>query len=63
MPGKAAAIVEPGQQPNKVSKRLPGSHQGPVKKFEGHKEMISSIATFSDGKRIMTGSHDKTIRI
>jgi WD40 repeat protein len=63
MPGKAAAIVEPGQQPNKDSKRLPGSHQGPVKKFEGHKEMISSIATFSDGKRIMTGSHDKTIRI
>ncbi|KAJ8580259.1 WD40 repeat-like protein, partial [Rhizopogon salebrosus TDB-379] len=33
------------------------------KTFEGHEEMITSIATFPDGKRIATGSVDKTIRI
>ncbi|OAX35996.1 WD40 repeat-like protein [Rhizopogon vinicolor AM-OR11-026] len=36
---------------------------GPVRRFEGHKDVISSIATFPDGKRIATGSYDKTIRI
>ncbi|KAJ8579261.1 WD40 repeat-like protein, partial [Rhizopogon salebrosus TDB-379] len=31
--------------------------------FEGHEKRITSIATFPDGKRIATGSVDKTIRI
>ncbi|OAX31047.1 WD40 repeat-like protein, partial [Rhizopogon vinicolor AM-OR11-026] len=31
--------------------------------FEGHEYSIMSIATFPDGKRIATGSRDKTIRI
>jgi WD40 repeat protein len=35
----------------------------PVKTFEGPEVVISSIATFPDGKRIATGSLDKTIRI
>jgi len=44
-------------------KELLGSHQKAVKIFEGHKEEITSIATFPDGKRIATASLDKTIRI
>ncbi|KAG2748826.1 WD40 repeat-like protein [Suillus brevipes Sb2] len=47
----------------KGDKQLPGSHQKPVKTFEGHKENIICIATFPDGKRIATASEDKTIRI
>ncbi|OAX36952.1 WD40 repeat-like protein [Rhizopogon vinicolor AM-OR11-026] len=38
-------------------------HQDPVKTFDGHEDHILSIATFPDGKRIATGSQDKTIRI
>jgi WD40 repeat protein len=45
------------------NQRLPGSHQKPVKTFEGYKKEIVSIATFPDGKRIATASADKTIRI
>jgi WD40 repeat protein len=45
------------------NKQLPGSHQKPVKTFEGHKKEVVSIATFPDGKRIATASLDKTIRI
>jgi WD40 repeat protein len=47
----------------KDGKQLPGLHQKAVRTFEGHKEDISSIATFPDGKRIATASFDKTIRI
>jgi WD40 repeat protein len=47
----------------KDDNQLPGSHQKPVKTFEGHKETIVCIATFPDGKRIATASADKTIRI
>jgi len=47
----------------KDGKQLPGSHQKAVKIFKGHKEDITSIATFPDGKRIATASLDKTIRI
>jgi WD40 repeat protein len=51
-------------QPNmKDGKKLTASQREPVKTFEGHEEMITSIATFPDGKRIATGSVDKTIRI
>src|SRR6266436_1856480 len=39
------------------------THRDPVKTFEGHEHNITSIATFPDGKRIATGSEDKTIRI
>ncbi|OJA08750.1 hypothetical protein AZE42_06085, partial [Rhizopogon vesiculosus] len=39
------------------------THQNPVKTFEGHEDVIMSIATFPDGKRIATGSVDRTIRI
>jgi WD40 repeat protein len=46
----------------KDDNQLPGSHQKPVKTFEGHKHSIRSIATFPDGKRIATASEDKTIR-
>jgi WD40 repeat protein len=44
-------------------KKLTASQRQPVKTFEGHEEAITSIATFPDGKRIATGSMDKTIRI
>ncbi|KAG1858847.1 WD40-repeat-containing domain protein [Suillus subluteus] len=47
----------------KDDKQLPGSHQKPVKTFEGHKKGITSIVTFPDGKRIATASADKTICI
>jgi WD40 repeat protein len=47
----------------KDGKQLPGSHQKAAKIFEGHKDIISSIATFPDGKRMATASFDKTIRI
>ena len=39
------------------------SHRGPVRRFEGHKESVSSISIFPDLTRIVTGSFDKTIRI
>jgi WD40 repeat protein len=44
-------------------KILTASKRKPVKTFEGHEKAIVSIATFPDGKRIATGSRDKTIRI
>jgi WD40 repeat protein len=44
-------------------KKLTASQREPVKTFEGHEKRITSIATFPDGKRIATGSLDKTIRI
>ncbi|KAJ8582789.1 WD40 repeat-like protein [Rhizopogon salebrosus TDB-379] len=43
--------------------KLTTSQRKSVKTFEGHEEPIASIATFPDGKRIATGSFDKTIRI
>ncbi|KAJ8582783.1 WD40 repeat-like protein [Rhizopogon salebrosus TDB-379] len=47
----------------KDGKKLTASQREPVKTFEGHEKPITSIATFPDGKRIATGSVDKTIRI
>ncbi|KAJ8579981.1 WD40 repeat-like protein [Rhizopogon salebrosus TDB-379] len=47
----------------KDGKKPTASQREPVKTFEGHEEDIASIATFPDGKRIATGSVDKTIRI
>jgi WD40 repeat protein len=47
----------------KDGKQLPRSHQKPIRTFEGHQDIIRYIATFPDGKRIVTGSLDKTIRI
>jgi len=47
----------------KDGKQLPGSHQKPVRTFEGHKHSIMSIATFPDGKKITSVSPDKTMRI
>jgi WD40 repeat protein len=47
----------------KDGKKLTASQREPVKTFEGHEKEITSIATFPDGKRIATGSVDKTIRI
>ncbi|KAJ8585382.1 hypothetical protein M405DRAFT_865445, partial [Rhizopogon salebrosus TDB-379] len=47
----------------KDGKKLTASQREPVKIFEGHETEITSIATFPDGKRIATGSVDKTIRI
>jgi WD40 repeat protein len=47
----------------KDGKKLTASQREPVKTFKGHEKEISSIATFPDGKRIATGSYDKTIRI
>ncbi|OJA17629.1 hypothetical protein AZE42_08319, partial [Rhizopogon vesiculosus] len=47
----------------KDSRQPAETHQDPVKTFEGHEDAIRSIATFPDGKRIATGSYDKTIRI
>jgi WD40 repeat protein len=44
-------------------KKLTASKRKLVKTFEGHEKAIMSIATFPDGKRIATGSLDKTIRI
>ncbi|KAJ8584581.1 WD40 repeat-like protein [Rhizopogon salebrosus TDB-379] len=44
-------------------KKLTASQREPVKIFEGHEERVLSIATFPDGKKIATGSLDKTIRI
>ncbi|KAJ8580723.1 WD40 repeat-like protein [Rhizopogon salebrosus TDB-379] len=47
----------------KDGKKPSASQREPVKTFEGHEKDIASIATFPDGKRIATGSLDKTIRI
>src|SRR5437879_3628052 len=47
----------------KDGKQPPETHQDPVKTFDGHESNNTSIATFADGKRIATGSEDKTIRI
>jgi WD40 repeat protein len=44
-------------------KELTASQPEPVKTFQGHRKAITSIATFPGGKRIVTGSRDKTIRI
>jgi WD40 repeat protein len=44
-------------------KQLPDPHQKAVRTFEGHQRIIRNIVTFPDGKRIVTGSLDKTIRI
>ncbi|OAX33238.1 WD40 repeat-like protein [Rhizopogon vinicolor AM-OR11-026] len=47
----------------KDDKQPAETHQDPLKTFDGHEHNITSIATFPDGKRIVTGSIDKTIRI
>ncbi|OJA19712.1 hypothetical protein AZE42_11132, partial [Rhizopogon vesiculosus] len=47
----------------KDNKQSAETRQDPVKTFDGHEGHITSIATFTDGKRIVTGSDDKTIRI
>ncbi|KAG1728005.1 WD40-repeat-containing domain protein [Suillus lakei] len=53
----------------KNDKQLPGSHQKPVRTFEGHSmtpectNNIISIATFLDGNRIASLSGDNIIRI
>jgi WD40 repeat protein len=54
------SVVQPSMNDGK---KLTASQREPVKTFEGHEEAILSIATFPDGKRIATGSVDKTIRI
>ncbi|KAG2031936.1 hypothetical protein BDR03DRAFT_971400 [Suillus americanus] len=56
----SASVAQPSMNGDK---QLAGSHQEPVKIFEGHDNFITSSATFPDGKRIVTGSADKTIRI
>ncbi|KAJ8579800.1 WD40 repeat-like protein, partial [Rhizopogon salebrosus TDB-379] len=53
-------VIQPSM---KDGKKPTASQREPVKTFEGHEEAITSIATFLDGKRIATGSYDKTIRI
>jgi len=63
MPNDATASAKPDQHPSTKGERKHGSHQDPVKMFEGHQKEITSIATFPDGERIATGSLDKTIRI
>ncbi|KAH7904500.1 quinon protein alcohol dehydrogenase-like superfamily [Hygrophoropsis aurantiaca] len=35
----------------------------PIKVFEGHAEWVTSVAYFSDGKHIISGAEDKTVRI
>jgi WD40 repeat protein len=52
-----------GWQRNRNRKKVSASKRKPVKTFTGHEKAIVSIATFPDGKRIATGSVDKTIRI
>jgi WD40 repeat protein len=54
------SVIQPSM---KDGKKPTASQREPVKTFEGHEEAITSIATFPDGKRIATGSQDKTIRI
>ena len=54
------SVVQPSM---KDGKKLTASQREPVKTFEGDEKGIPSIATFPDGRRIATGSHDKTIRI
>ncbi|OAX31973.1 WD40 repeat-like protein [Rhizopogon vinicolor AM-OR11-026] len=45
-----------GKQPSRFRGTL-------AKRFTGHEDYITALATFPDGKRIATGSRDKTIRI
>ncbi|KAG0704445.1 hypothetical protein DFH29DRAFT_1078225 [Suillus ampliporus] len=59
--GEAPSFAE--QLSMKDDKQLAGSHQEPVKTFEGHERRIICIATFPDGKRIATGSRDETLWI
>ncbi|KAJ8597653.1 WD40 repeat-like protein [Rhizopogon salebrosus TDB-379] len=47
----------------KDGKQLPGIHRDPVKAFEGHEDMITTIAIFPDGEKIATWSEDKTMRV
>jgi WD40 repeat protein len=54
------SVIQPSM---KDGKKPTASQREPVKTFEGHEKEISSIATFPDGKRMATGSRDKTIRI
>jgi WD40 repeat protein len=51
------------QRTHRSRKKPTASKRKPVKTFEGHEKAIVSIATFPDGKIIVTGSRDKTIRI
>jgi WD40 repeat protein len=54
------SVIQPSM---KDGKKPTASQREPVKTFEGHERPITSIATFQDGKRIATGSYDKTVRI
>ncbi|KAG2126787.1 uncharacterized protein EDB93DRAFT_1272949 [Suillus bovinus] len=35
----------------------------PLRTFEGHEEIVRAVAVFPDKRRMVTGSHDKTLRI
>jgi WD40 repeat protein len=54
------SVIQPSM---KDDKKLTAPQRELVKTFEGHEDKIISITTFPDGKRIATGSVDKTIRI
>src|SRR5262249_57417212 len=34
-----------------------------IRTFQGHTDMVQSVAFSKDGKLLVTGSHDKTVRV
>ncbi|KAH7904024.1 quinon protein alcohol dehydrogenase-like superfamily [Hygrophoropsis aurantiaca] len=48
---------------SKVEKSPALQPRTPTKVFEGHTGSVTSVAYFSDGKHIISGSSDKTVRI
>jgi len=47
----------------KDGKPLAASYRHPIRMFQGHDDNIFAIARFPDGKKMVTGSVDETVRI
>ena len=54
--------AETGEAAEALSRRNVGSRRAVGEPFRGHTEAVYSVAFSSDGKRIVSGSTDKTVR-
>ena len=55
-----ARLVFPALVPRRPSFTPPGAE---LRRFEGHEDWVTSVAVLADGRRALSGSDDKTLRL